>query len=342
MPVGKRRVVPTGIGSVVALGASAGGLDALSRVLGDLPPDLGAPVLIVLHTAPTTRSYLPNVLGRAGPLPARLAADGEELEPNQVYIAPPDHHLIVLDGKIGVVRGPHENGHRPAIDPLFRSVALSYREGTIAVVLSGALDDGAAGSTAVSQLGGSVIVQDPAEADFPDMPRNAIAADSPHAVLPLAKIADAIVALVHAPPDPGKQGELEEELRLERDYAALDEQTISREDVFPDLAPYGCPACGGSLWEAPEPHQLRFRCRIGHAYGADTLLTEQSQSLDASLAAGLRALYERADLARRVGRRLRTAGADARAERYDRIVKESERDALVIRRVLLSRDGADS
>jgi two-component system, chemotaxis family, protein-glutamate methylesterase/glutaminase len=340
--MGKRRVVPTRTGSVVALGASAGGLDALSRVIGDLPPDLGAPVLVVLHTAPTTRTYLAKILGRAGPLPARLAVDGDELEPNHVYVAPPDHHLIVLDGKMHVVRGPHENGHRPAIDPLFRSAALSYREGTIAVVLSGVLDDGAAGSTAVSQLGGSVIVQDPAEAEFPDMPRNAIVADSPHAVLPLAKIAGAIVALVHAPPDPEKEREVEEELRLERDYAALDDQAISREDVFPDLAPYACPSCGGTLWEAPDPHQLRFRCRIGHAFGSETLLSEQSQSLDASLAAALRALHERADLARRVGRRLRAAGADARAERYDRIVKESERDALAIRKVLLSRDGADS
>jgi two-component system chemotaxis response regulator CheB len=309
--------VPTRNGSVVALGASAGGLDALTRVVGDLPADLGA----------------------AGPLPVRQATDESELEPNHVFVAPPDHHLIVLDGKMRIVRGPHENGHRPAIDPLFRSVALSYREGAIAVVLSGALDDGAAGSAAVSQLGGSVIVQDPAEAEFPDMPRNAIVADHPYAVLPLAKIADAIAGLVDAPPDPGKEAEVEEGLRLERDYSTLSEDAISREDVFPDLAAFSCPSCGGSLWEAPDEHQLRFRCRIGHAFGVETLLSEQSQSLDASLAAALRALHERADLARRVGRRLRAAGAEARAQRYDRIVKESERDALVIRRVLLSRDG---
>jgi len=334
--------VPARNGSVVALGASAGGLDALSRILGELPADLGAPVLVVLHTAPTRHSYLPTILGRAGPLPARLATDASELEPNHVYVAPPDHHLIVVDGKMRVVRGPHENGHRPAIDPLFRSVALSYREGAIAVVLTGALDDGAAGSAAVSQLGGSVIVQDPSEAAFPDMPRNAIVADNPAAVLPLAKIAGAIVGLVNAPPDPNNESEVEEELRLEREYSALAEDAISREDVFPDLAPYSCPSCGGSLWEAPGEHQLRFRCRIGHAFGAESLIFEQFQSLDASLAAALRALRERADLARRVGRRLRAAGAETRAERYDRIVKESERDALVIRRVLLSRDGADS
>jgi two-component system chemotaxis response regulator CheB len=324
----------------VAFGASAGGLDALSQVVADLPADLGAPVLVVVHTAPTPRSYLPAILDRAGPLPASLASEGAELEPNQIFVAPPDHHLIVLDGKLRVVRGPHENGHRPAIDPLFRSVALAFHEGAIAVVLSGALDDGAAGSVAVSSLGGSVIVQDPAQAEFPDMPRNAIAADHPHAVLPLAEIAPALVSLVRAPPERGWEGE-EEGLRLERDYATLSKEAVSREDVFPDLAPFACPSCGGSLWEAPDEHQVRFRCRIGHAFGADSLLSEQSQSLDASLAAALRALHERADLARRLGRRMRAAGATARAERYDRIVKESERDALAIRRVLLSCDGAD-
>jgi two-component system chemotaxis response regulator CheB len=325
----------------VAFGASAGGLEAMRRVMGELPSDLGAPVLIVLHTGPSRRSYLPAILNRAGPLPVRQAEDGLTLEANHVYVAAPDHHLMVVDGKMRVVRGPHENGHRPAIDPLFRSVALSYREGAVAVVFSGALDDGAAGAAAVSSLGGSVIVQDPSDAEFPDMPRNAIVADHPYAVLPVARIAEAIVRLVRAPPEGRAEEEVEEELRLERDYAALDEAVIAREDVFPDLSPFACPACGGALWEAPDEFQLRFRCRIGHAYGAETLLTEQSQSLDQSLAAALRALHERADLARRVGRRLRAAGAGERAERYDRVVKESERDALIIRRVLLSRDGND-
>ena len=135
---------------------------------------------------------------------------------------------------------------------------------------------------------------------------------------------------------------MEEELRLEREYATLSADAISRDGVFPELAPFACPSCGGSLWEAPDDDNLRFRCRIGHAFGSETLLAEQSQSLDAALAAALRALHERADLARRVRRRVRALGAEERAERYDRIVEESERDALVIRRVLLSRDDADS
>jgi len=334
--------VPERNGSVVALGASAGGVEALARVVSDLPGDLGAPVLVVLHTAPAEHSYLPEILSRAGILPAEKARDGTALEPNRIYVAPPDHHLIVVDGRLRVVRGPHENGHRPAIDPLFRSAALAYREGAIGVVLSGALDDGAAGSAAISRLGGSVLVQDPSDAAFPDMPRNAIVADRPLAVLPLEKLGAAVVGLVRAPRGPGKEAELEDECRPEREYAALSADAISRDGVFPDLAPFACPSCGGTLWEAPDDDNLRFRCRIGHAFGSETLLAEQSQSLDAALASALRALHERADLAKRVGRRVRALGAEQRAERYDRIVEESERDALVIRRVLLSRDDADS
>jgi len=333
--------VPERNGSVVVLGASAGGVDALARVVADLPADLGAAVLVVLHTGPTARSYLPAILGRAGALPAEQARDGAALEPNRIYVAAPDHHMVVLDGHIRVVRGPHENGHRPAIDPLFRSAALSYRERAIGVVLTGALDDGAAGSAAISRLGGRVLVQDPGEAAFPDMPRHAIEADTPHAVLPLEQLGAAVVGLVRAQPEAERKADADEELRLEREYAALSVEAISREDVFPDVSPFACPSCGGALWEAHDADQLRFRCRIGHAFGAETLLSEQSQSLDASLAAALRALRERGDLAKRVGRRLRTAGAESRAERYDRIVEESERDALAIRRVLLSRDGAD-
>src|SRR5262249_38965546 len=175
------------------------------RVVSDLPGDLGAPVLVVLHTSPGERSYLPEILSRAGSLPAERARDGAALEPNRIYVAPPDHHLLVVDGRLRVVRGPHENGHRPAVDPLFRSAALAHRERAIGVVLSGALDDGAAGSAAISRLGGSVLVQDPQEAAFPDMPRNAITVDHPEAVLPVAELGAAVVGLVRAPPEAGKE-----------------------------------------------------------------------------------------------------------------------------------------
>jgi len=323
--------------TVVALGASAGGVEALTCVLSQLPPDLGAVVLVVLHTAPGAVSRLPEVLARAGPLPVAHARDGEQLEPNRVYVAPPDHHLLVADGQARVVRGPHENRHRPAVDPLFRSAAVAYRERLVAVILTGALDDGAAGCLAVKRMGGQVLVQDPAEAAFPSMPQSAIAADHPTAVLPAAELGAAIVDAVRKLPA-ARTHEADEELQREIEYAVLDEDTIASEDVFSQRSAYSCPSCGGSLWEAPDDDSLRFRCRIGHAFGSESLLVSQSEALDASLAAALRALHERADLARRVSRRMRATGRTDAASRYDASEAEAERDASLIRSVLLTRD----
>jgi two-component system chemotaxis response regulator CheB len=294
-------------------------------------------VLVVLHTSAGFESRLPEVLSRNSTLPATHATDGEPLLANRVYVARPDHHLLAIDGHARVVRGPHENRHRPAIDPLLRTAALSYREHAVAVVLTGALDDGAAGCVAIKRMGGSVLVQDPAEAPFPSMPLSAIAADHPEAVLPVAELGAAIVEAIRNPPAERRK-EMDDELSRESDYAALDEAAISREEVFSERAPYSCPSCGGTLWQAPEEEPLRFRCRIGHAFGADSLLVTQSETLDASLAAALRALQERADLAKRMSERLVAGGHARRAERYDRIRDEAERNAGVIRKVLLERD----
>ncbi|HEY3922643.1 MAG TPA: chemotaxis protein CheB, partial [Gaiellaceae bacterium] len=307
-------------GSVVAIGGSAGGVESLIRVVAGLPPDLGAPVLAVIHVAPNAESRLPEILTRAGPLPAQHALDGEELQPNRIYVAPPDHHLLVRNHQSRVIRGAAENGHRPAIDALLRTAALDYRGGLVAVILSGMLDDGSAGARAVYQLGGAVIVQDPEDAAFPDMPASAIRSDHPWAVLGIAEIPAEVVRLVSSPPRARADDGSEDELRLEAAYAAMDRDALERPDVLGARSPFGCPACGGVLWEPPDSaEQLRFRCRIGHAYGADSLLGAQDDRLEASLAAGLRALHERADLARRIGQRLRGAGAGKRADRYDRL-----------------------
>jgi len=327
-------------GSAVVLGGSAGAVEALIKIAHGLPADLGAPVLVVVHVSPTVESHLPEILTRAGPLPARHAKHGEELEPNRIYVAPPDHHLLVADGRVRVLRGAAENGHRPAIDPLLRSAALAYRERLVAVIVSGMLDDGSAGAQAVAHLGGSVVVQDPSDATFPDMPRNVIKVDHPHAVLPLSEIPGVVARLVKEPRARRRENEVEDEMRLEAAYAVMDVDAIERPDGVGGRSPFGCPTCGGVLWEAPQSDQLRFRCRIGHAFGAETLLAEQGRSIEDALGAAVRALQERADLARRVARRIRS-GAPGRAERYDRIVAESERDALVIRRVLLDHDSPD-
>src|SRR5262249_23183030 len=195
-------------------------------------------------------------------------------------------------GHLRVVRGPHENGHRPAIDPLFRSAAAARRTAVVAVVLTGALDDGAAGSAAVSRLGGHVLVQHPDEAAHPSMPLNAIAIDAPDEILPLAGIPTAIAKFVAAPAKAAAK--TADEIDREVDFATLDD-SVADDPRFGIVAPFACPSCGGSLWESPED-ELRFRCRIGHAFGPDGLLLEKSEQLDRALAEGLRALEERAEL----------------------------------------------
>jgi two-component system, chemotaxis family, protein-glutamate methylesterase/glutaminase len=324
----------------VVVGASAGGVEALRELAARFPADLRAPVLVVLHVSPTA-SNLPAILDRVGPLHAKHATDREPLQEGTILVAPPDHHLMIEDGHARVVRGPRENLHRPAVDPLFRSAALSFGPGTVAIVLSGTQSDGAAGAAAVSGRGGTVVVQDPDEAVYPDMPLSAIAADHPDWVLPLAEIPDAVAGLVNETrKEVSMNGSGPDDLNLENKYTMLDPEAIGQEEGIGRRAPFGCPDCGGVLWEVDVGGMLRFRCRVGHAYAADTLLEAQGDNLETALYVALRALEEKASLARRVRDRLLTGGNELSASRYDESIRESERHAKVIRAVLAGQSEA--
>lgn len=322
-------------GALVVVGASAGGVEALSRLVADLDPDLDAAVLVVLHVSPG-ESLLPKILGRAGKLPAAHAEDGERLVAGRIYVAPPDRHLLVSDGRVRVVRGPQENGHRPAIDPLFRSAALAYGRRAIAVVLSGSLDDGAAGCQTVERHGGTVVVQDPEDASYPSMPLHAIAEDNPDCVVGLAKIGAAVndgVERVSALPveEPKDDQDAQE---VEVAEFAFDSAIGMR---LGEESPYSCPTCNGVLREVAD-ETLRFRCRVGHAFGADSLLHAQSETIDDALWVALRALQERAELATRLRKRMEERGRERLATRYERQREEAERAAARLRELLLGRD----
>lgn len=321
------------------VGASAGGVEPLKIVVGGLPADLPAAVAVVLHV-PAEGSHLPEILSRAGPLRASHAEDGEPLLDGHVYVAPPDHHLLVRDSRCVVVRGPRENGARPALDPLFRSAAVSFGARTVAVVLSGARSDGSAGSAAVSARGGTVIVQDPGEAAFPGMPETAIARDHPAGVLEVERIAGAVAAAVR---DLRREAKVSEngrdEMTIETCYAALDRETIEKADPPGKPSAFSCPACGGVLWEAGNGLH-RYRCRVGHAYTTEGVLEEESEEIDKALWAAFRALHERADLSSRSARRSRDRGSTKIAERLDGHAREALDQAELIRTIILERDAS--
>ena len=211
---------------IVVVGASAGGVEALRAIVSELPRELPAAVFVVLHVPAIATSVLPAILGRAGDLPAAHAEDGAEIERGRIYVAPPDHHLLIQPGFMRVNRGPKENGYRPAIDPTFRTAAATYGSRVIGVVLSGVLDDGSAGLAAVKSHGGRALVQDPTDALYPMMPESAIQAAEPDLVLPRAELAAAIVSAVHeaAPKTLVPIGDalLDDERFLEIDRAASD------------------------------------------------------------------------------------------------------------------------
>ncbi|MFF5083819.1 chemotaxis protein CheB [Actinoplanes sp. NPDC000266] len=313
---------------VVAVGASAGGVEALRSLVAGLGPDFPGVILVVLHIARSAPSALPAILTRSGPLPAVTAADGAALAPGHIYVAPSDHHLLLLDGHIRLTRGPSENGHRPAIDPLFRSVARAAGPRAAGVVLSGSRDDGAAGLAAISAQGGATVVQDPEDALCPWMPQAAIARVTPDHILPVAKIGALLTGMadMDLPDSRPPRDRL-----LDFEVAVSDlRQDAPTTDEVAEPAGYGCPSCGGSLFQIESDPLPRFRCRVGHAWSPESLLDEQAVALEGALWIALRALEEKSALSRRMAHS-RHSGSGAR---FDDIANESESAASTIRKLI--------
>jgi two-component system, chemotaxis family, protein-glutamate methylesterase/glutaminase len=309
-------------------------VEALRHVVSRLPEDLPAAVFVVLHVPAIATSVLPAILGRAGDLPTAHAEDGAEIERGRIYIAPPDHHLLVQPGFMRVNRGPKENGYRPAIDPMFRTAAATYGSRVTGVILSGVLDDGTAGLAAVKTHGGRALVQDPDDALYPMMPMSAIQAAEPDLVLPAPDIADAITQLAHEPV-PATMAPTDDPLLDDEDFIEVDRAASDRPQPG---SPSGfvCPDCGGALWESEDDKGLlRFRCRTGHGYSIETLAAEQTETVEYALWSALRALEERAAMARRMAARLRGRGSKTSAARFERQADAAVQQAVVIREGLL-------
>ncbi|HVF39512.1 MAG TPA: chemotaxis protein CheB [Gemmatimonadaceae bacterium] len=320
---------------VIVIGASAGGVEALTRMVSQFPRDIAATIFVVLHIAPTAVSVLPNILSRRGRLAAHHAIDGETPETGRIYVAPPDRHLLVMRDKLLTPVGPRENGHRPAVDPLFRSAALAHGQRVIGVVLTGNLDDGTAGLQAIKQCGGIAIVQDPDDADYPGMPRSAVENVAVDHVLKLEDTVSKIMELLAQPTVSDGDRMMNGDLKAEVDISKLDVQELQADDHTGEPSGFSCPECAGVLWEIREGKLVRYRCRVGHAYSAETMLAAHGEAAEAALWAALRALEENAAFARRVSRRVESKhGKSSRKllEQADR----TEMHARKLREILLS------
>jgi two-component system chemotaxis response regulator CheB len=324
---------------VIVIGASAGGVQALQGLVAQLPPELPASVLIVLHLMSAGTSVLDSILDRAGPLPVTSARDGEELERGHVYVAPPDFHLLLRGSKIHLSAGPRENGHRPAIDPLFRSAARAYGSRVIGVVLTGTLDDGTDGLRLIKQRGGATVAQDPDDAAYGDMPRSAIDYVGPDRVVPLAGMGAVLFDLIDAPLDPPPDDAVEDP----RDQAIdLVEVEFGREEIEGDATLLTCPDCGGVMLERDEGGVVRFACQVGHAYSPDSLGEEQGEALESALWTAIRTLEERSDLLRRMARRADRRGAGPTGERLTLKAATAVEHANEIRGTILRLRGSES
>jgi two-component system, chemotaxis family, protein-glutamate methylesterase/glutaminase len=310
---------------LVVIGASAGGVEVLIRVVRDLPADLRAAVCVVLHIAPGSPSMLAKILGRAATLPCRPARDGEALCEGVILVAPPDHHLVVADGHAGLTVGPRENGHRPAIDVLFRSAARALDSRVVGVILSGTRDDGTAGLAAIKSSGGAAIVQDPADAMYADMPASAIANVSVDAVVPAALVGITIAEMINGEDPPPSAG---------RDDPASDRPP-------PDAGPVTaiCPECGGVLTERDEAGVLRWKCKVGHRYSPETLIDAQAEDVEGALWAAIRALNDRAALLQRMTEQAERRGQSRSASRFRRQAQSSSEQADIVRHALAGAAG---
>lgn len=320
------------IRDIIVVGASSGGVTALKELVSGLPKDFKGSVFIVLHIPAYSESRLPWILDKAGPLHAIHPKDGEIIEPGKIYIAVNDHHLIVEEGKVRVKRGPKENRFRPSIDALFRSAAYVYGSRVIGVILSGMLNDGVSGLWTIQQQGGLVIVQDPNDAEQPQLPENTLEYVDADYIIPASDMGPIIASLVKEPA-PNKNKFSAEQLKL----LELEVIIATKGDAFEmgimemgEFTPFTCPQCHGALVRLVEGKFIRFRCHTGHAYTASSLLAELSEAVESKLWQTMRGLEEMDMLLSSIGDQYKELGNNKAAKLFHRKARESGKRAQFV------------
>lgn len=306
---------PEKITQVIVIGTSAGGLSALKKLISQLSKDFPLPILIVRHISPdATGNVVLDELNKLNTIKCRHAKSGNNLKPGYLYLAPSDHHLLIgVNLKILVTKGAHENRSRPAIDPLFRSAAVAFGTGVIGILLTGYLDDGTAGMKAINRCGGICIVQDPDEAEYPDMPRNALNNVKVDYCLPISEMGALLLKIFQQQLPKNKP--VPEDVLIEAKIAERVLSDLSSVNNLGDQVPFNCPGCGGVLWQVGKDTDLRFRCHTGHAYTAAYLLAEQTNKIEETMWTALRMFEERKNLLTEMARVKKGVGSQSALER---------------------------
>lgn len=327
---------------IVVIGTSSGGIEALKVIAAALPRDFPAPICIVVHVSAESPGILDRILSRAGVLPATTARSGERLQAGHIYVAPPDHHLLVEPGVLRITKGPKENRFRPAIDPLFRSAAQVYGPDVIAMLLTGNLDDGVAGLWTIKQLGGIAIVQDPAEALFPALPANALRHVNVDHVAPLSDIGRLLVQVVAAPVEARERAPVPAQVDVEVRVAKEENAVDAGIERVGEPSSFTCPDCHGVLLRMKEAGPICFRCHTGHAYSSRSLVAAISQGIEDALWSATRALEEGGLLLQQLADHLKRHGDVDGAEDLAAQALRVRQQATMVRHVTSQYEALDA
>lgn len=291
--------------NIIVIGASAGGFEVIKKLVKDLPADFPASIFIVWHMSADVAGVLPQALNRVGKLKAAHGIDGEQILPGRIYVAPPDHHLLIENDRVRVTKGPKENRFRPAVDPLFRSAAYAYNNRVIGIVLSGALDDGTAGLWMIKHRGGTAIAQDPLDAGFPSMPRSALQNVAVDYKVFVSEMAELLNRLVYEEVKTSEISMEENKLTETEIKIALEDNAFKKGILeFGELSPFTCPDCHGVLIKLHDDQRARFRCHTGHAFSGDSLLAALTENIEDSVYNAIRSIEESMMLLNHMGNHL--------------------------------------
>ncbi|MFM2085790.1 MAG: hypothetical protein RLZZ237_659 [Pseudomonadota bacterium] len=333
--------------ALIVMGASVGGVDALSGIFAALPANLPAAILVVTHVG-ARKSVLPEILAKTSSLPVRFAEDREPVRPGRILLAPSDRHMLVttMAGQPTIVltRGPKENHTRPAIDPLFRSAAAACGPQVIGVILSGYLDDGTAGLQAIKACGGKAVVQEPQDAVAPSMPQSALDQVEVDVRLPSAEIGPALLAMSMSMASASASAaggvapalpEVPEWIAMENRFA----RGVGKMEHLQHIATpstFTCPECQGTLWELHDQQPQRFRCHTGHSFTAQILGELQHEKAEDAIWAAVRALQEKEQLYLSLAAKAKAWAHPGTASEYGGKARQAREQADMLRRILLA------